>query len=472
MSIKKNYYYNLAYQILAIFLPIITTPYIARVFTPNKIGINAYTASIAQYFILLSGLGVGLYANKIIAKVKDSQEKIDRYFWAIFFAKILTTSLSLLMYSFVIIFVIGENKLIYLLQSINIVAVAFDISWLFIGLEEFKSVVIRNILVRLGSVVCILLFVRDANDLGIYIFILGVSNLLGMLIMWLYVPKFITKFYFDTMFILKQIKPLIKLFIPQVISMIYAVLDKTMLGIFSTEDQVGFYDQSQKIIKILQTVITSLTTVMIPRIAYLLAHDNHEEVRRYMNKTFNYISYLALPITFGLAAVAGEFSIWFFGKNFSEVGPILALNSFVIPAVCCGYLIGLQYLVPSGREKELSLSYVLAAILNFLLNLFMLKRFGAIGAVISTIVAEFTVAIVQFYFVRKELDVLKMLKGTVKSLIACIIMILVISPLTLPSLFFTTIAKGIIGAIVYFVVMFILKSETQKEVIRTILKFK
>ena len=472
MSIKKNYYYNLFYQILSIILPIITTPYISRVFTANEIGVNAYTASIAQYFILLSSLGVGLYANKVIARVKDEQSKIDKYFWAIFFAKSLTTAISLIMYAIVVVFVIGENEFIYFLQAINIISIAFDISWLFIGLEQFKNVVMRNTMVRLSSVVCILLFVKDVNDLGKYIFILAASNLIGMLVMWIYVPKFVSKFYFEPEFILKQIKPLLKLFIPQVISMVYSVLDKTMLGIFSTQEQVGFYDQSQKIIKILQTVITSLTTVMIPRISYLLANNNHEEVRRYMEKTFKYMSYLAFPITFGLFAVAEDFSVWFFGSAFWEVGPVLKLNAFVIIAVSCGYLIGLQYLIPSGREKELSLSYTLAAVLNFVLNLFMLKRFGAIGAVISTIVAEFAVAIVQFFFVRKELDVLKMLRGCTKSLIACIIMILVISPISLKSLFITTIIKAIVGMIVYFSVMFILKSDIQKEVIKTVLKIK
>lgn len=453
-------------------MPIITTPYISRVFTANEIGVNAYTASIAQYFILLSSLGVGLYANKVIARVKDEQSKIDKYFWAIFFAKSLTTAISLIMYAIVVVFVIGENEFIYFLQAINIISIAFDISWLFIGLEQFKNVVMRNTMVRLSSVVCILLFVKDVNDLGKYIFILAASNLIGMLVMWIYVPKFVSKFYFEPEFILKQIKPLLKLFIPQVISMVYSVLDKTMLGIFSTQEQVGFYDQSQKIIKILQTVITSLTTVMIPRISYLLANNNHEEVRRYMEKTFKYMSYLAFPITFGLFAVAEDFSVWFFGSAFWEVGPVLKLNAFVIIAVSCGYLIGLQYLIPSGREKELSLSYTLAAVLNFVLNLFMLKRFGAIGAVISTIVAEFAVAIVQFFFVRKELDVLKMLRGCTKSLIACIIMVLVISPISLKSLFITTIIKAIVGMIVYFSVMFILKSDIQKEVIKTVLKIK
>lgn len=472
MSIKKNYYYNLFYQILSIMLPIITTPYISRVFTANEVGINAFTASVSQYFILLSGLGVGLYGNKAIARVKDKQRQVDKYFWSIFFVKCLTTSISLILYFIVVFCVIRENKFIYILQSINIIAVAFDISWLFIGLENFKNVVMRNTLVRLVSVVCILLFVNNVNDLGKYIFILGVSNLLGVLVMWIYVPKFINKFYFEPKLIIQQLNPLIRLFIPQIISMIYAVLDKTMLGIFSTQEQVGLYDQSQKIIKILQTIVTSLATVVIPRISYLIANDRLEEVKDYMNKTFSYMSYLSFPIAFGLFAVSDEFSKWFFGAEFWGVGPVLKLNSFVIIAITWGYLIGLQYLIPSGREKQLTLSYILAAVLNFTVNLFVLKRFGAIGAVISTLLAEFTVSFSQLFLVRKDLDVLKMLLGTVKSIIACIVMILVISIISLPSLFLTTMLKVAVGIITYVIVMFILKSETQKEIIKNVLKIK
>ena len=469
-SIKKNYYYNLFYQLLAIILPIITTPYVSRVFTANEIGINAYTASIAQYFVLLSGLGVGLYANKVIARVKDKQSKVDKYFWGIFFAKFLTTIISLCIFAIVITCIIDEGKFIYFLQSINIISVAFDISWLFIGLEQFKNVVIRNTMVRVISVVCILVFVKSVNDLNLYIFILGASNLLGVLVMWIYVPKFIKKFYFEPQFILSQIKPLLKLFIPQIISMVYVVLDKTMLGIFSTDEQVGLYEQSQKIIKILQTVVTSLTTVMIPRISYLIANDKHDEVREYMNNTFSYMYYLAVPITIGLFAVADEFSIWFFGESFWAVGPVLKLNAFVIIAVSCGYLIGLQYLIPAGREKQLSLSYLIAAILNFVMNLFMLKRYGAIGAVISTLVAEFSIAIAQLYFVRKELDIWKMLRGTVKSILASIIMFIVIMPISLNNLFLSTMVKVFVGILTYIIVMFILKSEIQKDLIKRVLK--
>lgn len=472
MSIKKNYYYNLFYQILSIMLPIITTPYISRVFTATEIGINAYTASVSQYFVLLSGLGVGLYGNKAIARVKDRQKQVDRYFWSIFFVKCLTTAISLVMYFIVVFFVIKENKFIYFLQAINIISVAFDISWLFIGLEQFKGVVMRNTIVRLASVACILAFVKDINDLGKYIFILAASNLIGMLIMWVYVPKFINKIYFEPVLILQQLKPLLKLFIPQVISMIYAVLDKTMLGNLSTDEQVGLYDQSQKIIKILQTIVTSLATVVIPRISYLIANNRLDEVKSYMNKTFSYMSYLSFPIAFGLFAVADEFSKWFFGAQFWGVGPVLKLNAFVIIAISWGYLIGLQYLVPSGKEKQLTLSYTLAAVLNFVLNLFILKKLGAVGAVISTLVAEFAVASSQLFFVRKELDVIKMLSGTIKSIIACFIMIIAISWVALPSLFLTTMLKVAIGIVTYVIVMFILKSEAQKEIVTNILKIK
>lgn len=460
-SITKNYIYNLIYQIMVLILPLITAPYISRVLGAENIGIYSYTISISAYFILFGSLGIALYGQREIAYKQKDKEKYSITFWEIFFLRILTMTIALILYYF--IFAKGEQyQTYYKVLILEIIGNCIDISWFFQGLEEFKKTVTRNMVVKLISVVCIFLLVKTQNDLYIYFWIYVLSILIGNISLWLYVPKYVSKVKLKKLHFLKHLKPTIALFIPQIAIQVYTLLDKTMVGaIISDKSEVGYYDQGQKIIKILLAVITSLGTVMLPRIANTYSRGEKEEITRYMKKSFNMVFILAFPMIFGIIAVSKAFVPVFFGPGYEKVVILINVISPIILLIGLSNVTGTQYLLPTKRQKEFTTSVVCGAVVNFILNSCLIWKYGAIGASIGTVIAELTVTIVQMYFVRNDFNIKKIAKLSKKYIVASIIMFIVclVVRQVINNNLISVAVQVIIGGLTYALCLLILKDE-------------
>lgn len=458
-SIAKNFVYNLSYQILALIVPLFTTPYLSRVLGAEPIGIYSFTLSIATYFILFGSLGVALYGQREIAFVQDNVKFRSKAFFEILIMRFITLGISLILFYFVFC-INGEYNAYYKILTLEIIANMLDISWYFQGLEEFKKTVIRNIFVKTISVICIFLFVKSPEDLSIYFIIYVLSTLLGNLSLWLYLPKYLKRIKLKELKIFRHLKPTIALFIPQVAIQIYTVLDKTMIGtIVSDKSEVGFYEQAQKIVKILLTVGTSLGTVMLPRIANTFANGDKEKLKDYINKSFRFILMLAFPLMFGIISISNKFVPIFFGEGFDKVVYLINIISPIILAIGLSNVVGTQYLLPTKQQKKFTISVTVGAIVNFILNLILINLWKSVGASIATVIAEFTVTGIQFYLVRHEIKLIDVLKIFKNDLIASIIMfsigmgINMLTPYGLVSIVIQVIAS----ILIYFIVLLLLK---------------
>ena len=270
-SVVRNYMYNLIYQVLILILPLVTTPYLSRVLGPEGVGIYGYTYSIVTYFVLFGSLGIALYGQREIAYVQNNVSKRKKVFFELVIFRFITLIISVLVYC--LVFVRGQKyHQYYLILLIELIASGFDISWFFQGIEEFKKTVFRNILVRIISVSLVFIIVKTRGDLWKYILIYSVADFLGNLILWLYLPKYIRGEKVGKLNLKVHFVPLLMLFIPQITAKLYNLLDTTMLGaIVSNKKETGYYEQSQKVIRLLITVVTSLGVVMVPRVASIYA---------------------------------------------------------------------------------------------------------------------------------------------------------------------------------------------------------
>ncbi len=421
-SLTKNYIYNLTYEILALIMPLITTPYISRILGAENIGIYSYTTSITAYFILFGSLGIAKYGQMEIAYLQGKSDKYSKTFWEIVILRFMTMAVS--MFIFYLTFVRGyQYQIYYTILLLELLANCLDIGWFFQGLEEFKKIVIRNIIVKIASVISIFVFVKTSNDLHIYFWIYALSALLGNISMWTYLPKYIKKIDFRKLDILKHIRPTIGLFIPQIAIQIYTVLDKVMIGtIIPDKSEVGYYEQSQKVIKILLTVVTSLGTVMIPRMANTFINGEKDKLHEYMKKSFTFVFLLAFPIIFGIISVAKNFVPLFYGPNYDKVVILMSVISPIVLIIGLSNVIGTQYLLPTKKQKEFTISVIAGAIVNFIINMLLIWKFESVGASIGTIIAESCVTAFQFYFIRKEFDIKEILKLTKNYLISSIVM--------------------------------------------------
>lgn len=463
-SVSKNYLYNMAYQILAILLPLITTPYLSRVLGAESIGIYSYTYSIATYFVLFGTLGVALYGQREIAYVQDNSKKRSIVFWEIFLLKCFTMMISMLIYYFSFCMG-GQYKVYYRILLIELITQTVDIIWFFRGIEEFKKTVIRNLIVKAIFFVSIFVFIKSANDLVKYVFIVTLANLIGNFTLWAYIPKYIEKISFKDLHIFRHFKSVILLFIPQIAVQIYTMLDKTMIGyLVADKSETGYYEQAQKIINILTTLITSLGVVMVPRMASTFAKGDKEQLKKYMYNSFRFVFFLAFPIVAGLIIVADKFVPLFFGEGYDRVIILMRIIAPVILFIGMSNILGTQYLLPVKKQKEYTISVVIGALLNFATNLLLIPSQLAVGASITTIMAEATVVAIQFFFIRKEFNILEILKLSIKNIIAVLIMavcivwlgFLNINPIVCMGL------QIVIGAIAYDISLLVMKDEFLK----------
>jgi O-antigen/teichoic acid export membrane protein len=352
----------------------------------------------------------------------------------------------------------------------NIVAAMIDVSWLYMGLEDFKKTVTRNLAVKIIGVVCIFIFVKSYHDLNKYIIINALMTLLGNLVMWMYVPRTVSNVKIKFTDIVKHIVPALQLFIPQIAIQIYAVLDKTMLGVLANTGEVGLYEQSQKIIMLVLGLVTSLGVVMLPRMSNTFANGDSKKMNGYLNKSLQAVSYISIPMSVGLAAISNQFVPWFFGKDFSSVSYLMTILTPILFFIAISNVLGVQYLLPSNRTKEFTASVTMGAIINVILNLLLIPNYKAVGTCIATVIAELVVTLIQYISLRNNIKKKSLLKSLVKYAVAAAFMFSLVRfiGIYMGAKIITTIIQSIIGIITYIVILGLLKEEFNLTIIRFI----
>lgn len=408
-DIKKNFIYQTAYQILAIALPLVTSPYISRVIGSEGLGVYSYTSSISAYFVLFAMLGVNNYGSRSIALVKNDREARSTIFCEIY---ALQCGLTLLVTAAYIIYFVSfdvKNPLIVAIQGITIINCFLDINWLYFGLEKIKITVTRNTVVKILTLIAIFAFVHSSNDLWIYSLIMAASTIISEVVLFANLRDNVdfVKVKFGN--IIRHFKPDFLLYIPIFALSIFHYMDKTMLGALSTYEQTGYYYNADKIINIPMGIINGMGTVMLPRASVLANENNSEKFVKLFGKSVELVFFMASAIAFGILAISEKFTPWFFGRAYLPCIPLLNTLAFVVYFKAISQLIRTQYLIPKMKNKEYIRAIGTGAIINFVLNYILIIKMGAMGAVIGTLVSEAVVCIWHLYDAKVDLPVVSLI---------------------------------------------------------------
>lgn len=425
MKVIKNYLYNATYQIFILLVPFVTIPYLSRVLGPTGIGINSYTNSIIQLFILLGGLGTNLYGSRQVAFVRDKRDELTQVFYEVTIFRLVSFLIIFLLFGVFLSFS-GEYKLFYLAQSISILAALLDVAWFFMGLENFAITVLRNIVVKVTTLIFIFVFVKKPSDLMIYILIVSFSLVFGNLTLLPSLKRYIGYPNWKNLHIQKYFWPAILLFVPQVSTQVYVLINKTLLGFLINVRVSGYFDQSDKIIKMILAIVTATGTVMMPHVANAFAKGKHDETKRYLYESFSFVSALSVPMMLGLMAVADKFVPLFFTNKFIDVVPIMMLESVVILMIAWNNVLGTQYLLPTDQTKYFIQSVVLGTIFNCLIDIPFIILWDAKGAAVATVLSELLVFGYQLWTVRGQIKFRYLFEDNYKYFLAGAIMFVVI----------------------------------------------
>lgn len=412
MQVAKNYLYTAAYQLLNIIAPLITMPYLARVLGRNGVGVASWTNSFVTYFLLIASLGIVTYGSREIAYVKDNKQARQQKFWEIQIIHTIAGIFSLALYFLFLKYGvqlnsnIEDNQIYLILQTWVIISGILDISWYFMGMEDFKKTVLRNALVKIAMTVLIFVLVKTPNDIGNYILLLGLSQVFGNLSMWFYLFKKISLPNWHQLDLKEHVKPIFMMFLPTIATQVYLQLNKTMLPFFTNStDSAGFYDNADRIIKVSLALVTSVGTVMLPRMSAQFAKGQFDKMKQNITQSMDFVSALSVPMAFGMAAIAPTAMIWFLGEQFKVVGQVIVLLSPIIIFIGWSTVIGTQYLVPTKRLNEFTLSVTIGALANVLLNFWLIYVAGVNGAAVATTISEFLVIGYQLYVTRKDMNI-------------------------------------------------------------------
>jgi flippase wzx len=368
---------------------------------------------------LLATLGVANYGTKVIS---GNRNEISKNFWGIYSLQFSATLLSISLYSvFCLCLPFMQNPVAYIL-GLSLVSKGLDISWLFQGLEDFRKITVRNITVKLVGVTSIFLFVKSESDIYIYVFLLTIFELLGQLSMWIPAREFIGRPHFDIEYAKCHLKPIIMLFLPQIAISLYVTLDRTMLGALASTKDVGIYDQALKLVNILLTLVTSLGSVMLPRVAGLLASGDKRAVNKMHEMSFLIYNLVIFPIMAGMLIVNDDFVQFFLGQDFQDARYAIAIMIFRMFFIGWTNIMGIQILIPHNKNREFMISTTVPAIISVGLNLIFLPKLGYIGAAIVSVLTEALVWAIQLYFTRRYLKEVAIIGSMTKIVLASAIM--------------------------------------------------
>ena len=421
-NLKMNYIMNVAYQLLLVALPLITTPYLSRVLGATGVGTYSYTYSIANYFVLLSVLGRSRYANRLIAKERDDTNKLTKAFSEVIMMQMLTGIVAFVAYALFIAVAPLSNKSTYVLWLPLVGSSVLDITWLFFGLEEFKTTVTRNFIIKLGMLLFTFIFVQSSTDLWIYILINSVGTFLSQAYLW-FMLRGRVKFSKPTFrAVLKHLPPNLTLFLPSIATILYNGTDKVLLGLIAGTEQVGYYEYADKIANVPLALITALGTVMLPRMTNTLSRGNSVKFFEYLEDSVQCSLFLAFGLAAGIAAISPVFLPIFLGANFTESILISQILAFKIIPIAMTNVIGNQILLPSGKDKQYTISVFIGAFVNIVVNIALIPAFQAIGAALGTLIAEIAVLIYQLFVAQGRIPVLTCIRYSIVFTFAAVVM--------------------------------------------------
>ena len=419
-SVKKNYIYNLVYQMLAVVIPLLIQPYIARVLGAGEVGAFSYTTAITGYFALVGNLGIATYGQLRIAAFRNDRKVVSRIFWELAVLRLLLMSAAAVLFMLFVRFAARpEYKTLYSVLIVQIMASAIDIAWLLQGFEEFRKIVLRNTLIKILSVVLIFAFVKKQSDIYIYALIMNGSTLLGNASIWYFTPSFVDRVPLKELDLRRHLRSCIIYFIPTIATTFYLSLDKQMIKWFTeTSVENGYYEFAQKIEQMAVTVVTSLSIVTMPRMANLYNINAIDRLRNRLEQTIRFILLLSIPMCLGLMSVTDYLVPLYLGSGFERSAVLLKIFSLLIVVVGLNNAVGKQVLMPVGRQKDYNVSVILGAVVNFALNLLLIPHLYSVGAVIASVTAETSILLAFIYFSRDFVRLRWILKAGIRYLIA------------------------------------------------------
>lgn len=468
-SLKLNFVMNAALTMSSIIFPIVTFPYVSRILMPSGTGRVTFATSLISYFSIFAQLGIPTYGIRACAQVRDDRAKLSKTVHELLIINLIMSFFAYIFFGVALVTVprLFEDRILYIIISSTILLNVIGMEWLYKGLEKYSYITIRSVIFKFIALIAMFVFVHKKDDYIIYgaisIFAASASNILNII----HARKYIDFSFIGHYDLRKHLKAVLVFFAMSCATTIYTNLDTVMLGFMKSDIDVGYYNAAVKIKVILVQVVASLGGVLLPRCSYYVEKGMWAEFKRICSKALNFVVVIALPLSVYFIIYAQDAIVFLSGAEY--LGAIFPMKIIMPTLLFIGItnILGLQILVPLGKERIVLYLEIAGAITDLLLNMILIPKFGASGAAMGTLVAEFVVLSVQYVALRKQLfDIFikiqywKIIAATIVSAVASMFVFY----LKL-GCFFNIVISAIVFGIIYLLVLLLLKEKMSKEII-------
>ena len=404
-SVKYNFIMNAILTVAGIIFPLITFPYISRVLLVEGSGKVAFATSVVTYFTMFASLGIPTYGVRACAIVRDNKEKLSKTVQELLIISGGTTLLTYIVFG-ISLFVIPEfaqERTLLLIVGLGIGLNTIRVQWLYNALEQYSYITTCSILFKVIGMILMFLLVKESSDYQIYGGVYVIASFGSYVLNFICLRKFVTFQKTGTYQFKQHLKHIMVFFAMSAGASIYLNLDVVMLRFLQSNEAVGYYNAGIKVKTVLVTCVTSLGTVLLPRLSYYIETADKKAFQLMVGKAFRFVFVAASAVTVYFSIFARESILLLSGEAFlPAVGPMMILMPTVL-LIGLSNVTGIQILTPNGREREVMYSIWGGAILDFVLNLIVIPKFSANGAALSTLLAEGMVLLLQCWFLRDVL---------------------------------------------------------------------
>lgn len=462
-SLTKNALFNIIYKCLNVLFPLVTMVYVSRVLMPEGVGKVASAQNIITYFVIIASLGLPTYGVKKIAEFRDDRNKCSKVFSELFAINAISTILCSFFYVMMLLSVgFFHTKIaISLVVGIQLFANIINIDWLYQGFEEYRYIMFRSLLVKLLALASVFVFVHDSSDYIVYALITALSLVANFAFNIVHMHKFVDITFRD-LYIKAHLKPIFTLLAASIAIEIYTLAATTFLSILKGDDVVAYFTNSVKAVSITRTMIAAVCAVFLPRLNYYIGQNRTQDFNRLSIKGLNILLTMSIPACIIIAVMADNFVYLLFGQSFEPSVLSMQILSLSIITVAISNFMGYQILVSLGKEKIVLYSTIIGAIVNVVLNIFLINIYGHYGAAIASVISEGIISLYQLFYVSKFVP-LKCSSTTINSIIVpAICMLAVMIPLKFLIInFYLEIVVVIgLGLACYFIIAKLLQNET------------
>lgn len=420
-SVKRNAVYNILLAVSQVLLPLITFPYVSRILLPLGVGTYTFVDSYTQYFVLIAALGIPIYGMREIAKSKGSFQERSQVFSELLSIHFLVSLIVAVLYiiSFLLLPQLHQYRSMFWIGSTLLFSNIFIMEWFFQGMEQFPFITVRTLTIRFLTVVAIFIFVKTKEDTLLYYAINCVSVAINAAINCWFAKGFV-RFSFSGLVLKRHLKPLFYIFGTGLVSSVYTLLDSVILGFLTDTEQVGFYTTAVKLSKILIMILVAFTTVLVPPLALAYKEQRYADAKTLLNKSFNYVVFISVPLSIGIFVIAKPLILLFSGDDFLPAVNSLKILSPTVLIIGLSYVFGQQIINATGNERYFLRCAAIGMGLSLLLNILLIPYIHQLGAAITNLAVEFTVMLLLIYVALQKVPFNPQWGNLFKAFISCL----------------------------------------------------